>query len=556
MAVKLCPKCGGKVAESRNECIHCGFVFTKEKQCPECEAFVPCDVSECPECGHLFNKTGNLDLETALQNTATKQKTEIKNEDDLTAYTECPYCGSDAFLEIGNDYCMCLQCHNKYFNNNSQTSSCVMPAPNPLLENNVHQEIVVSANKNETIEENTEKEKAKKKRKQPLAVFVLICAIISIIGVFAIAIFSFIKFRNIKTFPYSVLGNILVLSVSILAILALLFGISLFIRSSKKQEQKKTLSSLIFSCLSIFFVSGLVVSSLLSSPYQITSRTIITAASDHSMGFREFGENISIPSSLYGQTVNYISPSFMNGNDYVKTLTIPDSVISIGGHAFASCESLKTVTVYSKNKMTIRSSVFMYCKSLETVNISNDVSFIGSNGFFYCESLERITLPANLKNLSYGTFQYCRSLKQVELPDGLASIDGYAFFCCESLPNIFIPKNVVSIGDHAFDNCYSLRTIAMPYNLTSIGECAFASCRSIQEIIIPNSVTSIGRNAFMYCSRLFHVFYTGTLNQWTSISGYSTASLDSSSIYFYSANQPSSSGRYWHYVNGVPTVWQ
>lgn len=36
MAVKICPECGGKVAETRNDCIHCGYVFPVLKKCPEC----------------------------------------------------------------------------------------------------------------------------------------------------------------------------------------------------------------------------------------------------------------------------------------------------------------------------------------------------------------------------------------------------------------------------------------------------------------------------------------------------------------------------------------
>ena len=27
-------------------------------------------------------------------------------------------------------------------------------------------------------------------------------------------------------------------------------------------------------------------------------------------------------------------------------------------------------------------------------------------------------------------------------------------------------------------------------------------------------------------------------------------------IYLYSENEPSETGKYWHYVNGVPTIWE
>jgi hypothetical protein len=55
MAVKICPECGGKVAETRNDCIHCGYVFLLQKKCPECEENVDMAVKECPVCGYVFD---------------------------------------------------------------------------------------------------------------------------------------------------------------------------------------------------------------------------------------------------------------------------------------------------------------------------------------------------------------------------------------------------------------------------------------------------------------------------------------------------------------------
>ena len=78
MGVKICPECGGKVSESRNTCIHCGYIFPSEKpketkKCPDCEADVDIDVNECPECGsehiqRLRRVTGYLtgDYKTAF----------------------------------------------------------------------------------------------------------------------------------------------------------------------------------------------------------------------------------------------------------------------------------------------------------------------------------------------------------------------------------------------------------------------------------------------------------------------------------------------------------
>ena len=58
MAIKICPRCGGKVAQRSMDCIHCKYKFTEEAgkiQCPECEEWVEkTEDGRCPVCGHYF----------------------------------------------------------------------------------------------------------------------------------------------------------------------------------------------------------------------------------------------------------------------------------------------------------------------------------------------------------------------------------------------------------------------------------------------------------------------------------------------------------------------
>jgi hypothetical protein len=75
-------------------------------------------------------------------------------------------------------------------------------------------------------------------------------------------------------------------------------------------------------------------------------------------------------------------------------------------------------------------------------------------------------------------------------------------------------------------------------------------------VTIGNSVTSIGRLAFSGCSALGVVYYMGTEEAWNKISIESNNTiLTSAERYYYSEIQPTSEG-YWHYVDGVPTLWK
>jgi hypothetical protein len=81
----------------------------------------------------------------------------------------------------------------------------------------------------------------------------------------------------------------------------------------------------------------------------------------------------------------------------------------------------------------------------------------------------------------------------------------------------------------------------------------------IHEIVLPNSVTSIEQGAFYDCMNLDRVYYAGSESDWDKIdidlTDGKNDDLVSATRYYYSETQPATAGRYWHYVDGVPTRW-
>ena len=104
MGVKICPECGGKVSESRDTCIHCGYIFTKEetketKKCPDCGADIDISLKECPDCGYLF-----VDKEQPK-----KEEKHSKKEEHITNVT-CSSCGSGDLEQLDNYTYRCKHC--------------------------------------------------------------------------------------------------------------------------------------------------------------------------------------------------------------------------------------------------------------------------------------------------------------------------------------------------------------------------------------------------------------------------------------------------------------
>ena len=93
--------------------------------------------------------------------------------------------------------------------------------------------------------------------------------------------------------------------------------------------------------------------------------------------------------------------------------------------------------------------------------------------------------------------------------------------------------------------------------MTSIPTNTFYGCSSLKDVVIPVSVTSFSSGAFSNAtSSLAHVYYKGTNSQWNSISFSGSSSRPTTTkVYYYTEIEPTGSGRYWHYVDGVPTVW-
>ena len=246
----------------------------------------------------------------------------------------------------------------------------------------------------------------------------------------------------------------------------------------------------------------------------------------------------------------------------LTSVTIPNSITSIGAYAFSRCDNLATLNFnaincsnFEINSSPVSSNPFGQCPistinigdsvqripayfayqltSLSSITIPNSVTYIGESAFYNCHNLTTLNFNAiNCGNFSrlhsfYYPFYNCNfstinigdsvqripayfaynnsALSAITIPNSVTYIGHSAFEGCTGLTSITIPNNVTSIGSSTFQNCSSLTSITIPNNVTSIGSSAFQDCSSLTSITIPNNVTSIGSSAFQDCSSLTSV---------------------------------------------------
>lgn len=180
---------------------------------------------------------------------------------------------------------------------------------------------------------------------------------------------------------------------------------------------------------------------------------------------------IIIPEKLGGVSVTAIGPRTFRGTA-LTSITIPDSVTSIGAYAF-----------YESSGLT-------------SIELPDGVKSIGSHAFCYCSSLTSITIPGSVSFMDVYAFSHCFNLTNITIRDGVTSIGKCAFSSSLALTSITIPDSVKSIGSSAFSYCHKLTSITIPDSVTSIGNYAFQNCSGLTSIIIPDSVTSIGYDVF------------------------------------------------------------
>ena len=193
----------------------------------------------------------------------------------------------------------------------------------------------------------------------------------------------------------------------------------------------------------------------------------------------------------------------------LASITIPNSVTSIGSYTFKGCTGLTSIGTYA----------FYSCTGLKSITIPNSVTNIGMYAFGNCTGLTNITIPNRITKIERGLFYGCSALTNVTIPNSVTSIGGDAFDNCIRLKSITIPNSVIGIGSDAFYNCIGLKSIIIQDSVISIGDRTFKGCTGLTSIEIPNSVTQIGDNAFSSCYNLKTITIIRYLGNTTQISG-------------------------------------
>ena len=281
------------------------------------------------------------------------------------------------------------------------------------------------------------------------------------------------------------------------------------------------------------------------------SKMPVASIGDHAFFGCNWLTSVIIPNSVISIDLG----AFANCSS-LTSITIPDSVTSIGGSAFIYCTGLTSATI-GNSVTSIGDSAFDGCTGLTSVTIGNSVTSIGDSAFEGCSGLTTINytgdiagwcsisglsnlmaygsstkslyingalvegglaIPNSVTTIPSAAFYKCSGLTSVTISNSVTSIEWDAFEYCSGLISVIIGNGVISIGERTFAYCTGLTSVIIPDSVTSIGNNAFYKCSGLTSVTIGISVTSIGDSAFNMCTSLTSITYNSTIAQWGAIS--------------------------------------
>ena len=286
------------------------------------------------------------------------------------------------------------------------------------------------------------------------------------------------------------------------------------------------------------------------------------AITDGSYAFKGAGTAAVGMEVIFGESVKEIPNDLFYDCAGLTSVTIPDSVTSIGAWAFYGCTGLTSVTI-GRNVTSIGDNAFYGCTGLKKVIYNaraaeysdyfafnnagtatdgmkvvfgESVEKIPNKLFYNCTGLTSVTIGRNVTSIGCEAFRGCTSLTEINYnarrADDLdwstnafydvgAESEGVVvkfgedveiipacLFCTNTstpkikIVSVSVGNRVTEIGKYAFCNCVNLTSLKLGNSVSTIGSEAFGCCEKLSSITGIEGVKQIGSSTFRYCSSL------------------------------------------------------
>jgi hypothetical protein len=171
--------------------------------------------------------------------------------------------------------------------------------------------------------------------------------------------------------------------------------------------------------------------------------------------------------------------------DALTNVALPNNLATIPKSTFEGCSSLASFNIPST--ITNIEELAFAESGLVSVTIPDTVTSLGVGVFDYCDKLVSVTVPGSIAVITNAMFAECSRLTSVTLGEGLRYIGNSAFDNCSSLWSITIPSTVTNLQSWAFGDCTALTSVYFRGNPPVAGINTFISDDNVTVYYLPGN---------------------------------------------------------------------
>ncbi len=274
------------------------------------------------------------------------------------------------------------------------------------------------------------------------------------------------------------------------------------------------------------------------------------------VGYLGSSDTVRVPTEVGGVPVKAIADEAFSGDTKLKTLYLPDSIVSIGASILSGCTALTALRTpilgadagsaqylgYLFGADSYLNNARDIPAKLVYLEIGGDAKRLADYALFECNDLLCLTLPEAMTEIGVYSLYACTRLIALNT-EHLTALAPNALDGCASLTRLDFGKGMTSFGLGCLEGCESLRRLTLPFvgqsktentylgylfgaelpeyakgfypkklveitlseGVKTLDRYAFFQCESLTKITLPATLTEIGVRAFEGCVRLQEV---------------------------------------------------